>query len=126
MRSNPYDLFAKDCLELLLEDAGRVERSLEVAAPAQLIDAVVELPVCLNGKVKERIELPKDADQATVEKVVAASSNLEFDGPEGKIKFHASNHHLWKHARIGAFRPDGQVDMIYESPLIEPNPFPKL
>ena len=61
-----------------------------------------------------------------VEKVVAASSNLEFDGPEGKIKFHASNHHLWKHARIGAFRPDGQVDMIYESPLIEPNPFPKL
>ena len=61
-----------------------------------------------------------------VEKVVAASSNLEFDGPEGKIKFHASNHHLWKHARIGACRPDGQVDMIYESPLIEPNPFPKL
>ncbi|MEQ1880434.1 MAG: transporter substrate-binding protein [Burkholderiales bacterium] len=58
--------------------------------------------------------------------VVAASSNLEFDGPEGKIKFHASNHHLWKHARIGKFRPDGQVDMIYESGLIEPNPFPKL
>jgi urea transport system substrate-binding protein len=61
-----------------------------------------------------------------VEKVVAASSNLEFAGPEGKIKFHASNHHLWKHARIGAFRPDGQVDMLYESGLIEPNPFPKL
>lgn len=61
-----------------------------------------------------------------VDKVVAASSNLEFSGPEGKIKFHASNHHLWKHARIGTFRPDGQVDMIYESPLIEPNPFPKL
>ncbi len=39
MRRNPFDLFAKDCLELLLEDAGRVERSLEVAAPAQLIDA---------------------------------------------------------------------------------------
>jgi urea transport system substrate-binding protein len=58
--------------------------------------------------------------------VVAASSNLEFDGPEGKIKFHAANHHLWKHARIGKFRPDGQVDMIYESGLIEPNPFPKL
>ena len=37
-----------------------------------------------------------------------------------------TNHHLWKHARIGTFRPDGQVDMIYESPLIEPNPFPKL
>jgi urea transport system substrate-binding protein len=61
-----------------------------------------------------------------VEKVVAASSELEIDAPEGKVKFHKSNHHLWKHARIGAFRPDGQVDMMYESPLIEPNPFPKL
>jgi urea transport system substrate-binding protein len=66
------------------------------------------------------------AKSLEVEKVVAASSNLEFDGPEGKVKFHASNHHLWKHARIGTFRPDGQVDMIYESALIEPNPFPKL
>ncbi len=61
-----------------------------------------------------------------VEKVVAASSNLEIDAPEGKVKFHQSNHHLWKHARIGRFRKDGQVDMLFESPLIEPNPFPKL
>ncbi len=61
-----------------------------------------------------------------VEKVVAASSDLAIDGPEGKVKFHSSNHHLWKHARIGTFRKDGQVDMIYESGLIEPNPFPKL
>lgn len=61
-----------------------------------------------------------------VEKVVAASSELQIDAPEGKVKFHKSNHHLWKHARIGAFRPDGQVDMLYESSLIEPNPFPKL
>ncbi len=61
-----------------------------------------------------------------VEKVVAASSDLAIDGPEGKVKFHSSNHHLWKHARIGMFRKDGQVDMIYESGLIEPNPFPKL
>ncbi len=61
-----------------------------------------------------------------VEKVVAASSDLAIDAPEGKVKFHKSNHHLWKHARIGTFRKDGQVDMIYESSLIEPNPFPKL
>ena len=61
-----------------------------------------------------------------VEKVVAASGGLEFDGPEGKIKFHATNHHLWKHARIGEFQKDGQVKMLYESPLIEPNPFPKI
>jgi len=61
-----------------------------------------------------------------VQKVVAASSELAIDAPEGKVKFHKSNHHLWKHARIGTFRKDGQVDMIYESSLIEPNPFPKL
>jgi len=66
------------------------------------------------------------AKSLEVPKVVAASSDLEIDAPEGKVKFHAKNHHLWKHARIGTFRKDGQVDMIYESPLLEPNPFPKL
>jgi len=58
--------------------------------------------------------------------VVAASADLEIDAPEGKVKFHKANHHLWKHARIGAFKKDGQIEMVYESPLIEPNPFPKL
>jgi len=58
--------------------------------------------------------------------VVAASAELEIDAPEGKVKFHKANHHLWKHARIGAFKNDGQIEMVYESPLIEPNPFPKL
>ncbi|HET6147669.1 MAG TPA: urea ABC transporter substrate-binding protein [Polyangia bacterium] len=61
-----------------------------------------------------------------VPKVVAASSELAWDAPEGKIKFHKSNHHLWKHARIGEFGKDGQVKILYESPLIEPNPFPKI
>jgi urea transport system substrate-binding protein len=60
-----------------------------------------------------------------VAKVVAASTGLEIDAPEGKVKF-AANHHLWKHARIGEFTKDGQVKMLYESPLIEPNPFPKI
>ena len=61
-----------------------------------------------------------------VEKVVAASSDLPIDAPEGKVHFDKSNHHLWKHARIGTFLADGQVNMIYESPLLAPNPFPKL
>jgi urea transport system substrate-binding protein len=61
-----------------------------------------------------------------VEKVVAASSDLEWDSPEGLVRVHASNHHLWKTARIGAFKPDGQVGIVYESPLLEPNPFPQL
>jgi len=72
---------------------------------------------------KLAVEKAKSFD---VEKVVAATSDLSFDSPEGKIKMHAKNQHMWKHARVGAFKPDGQIDILYESPLIEPNPFPKL
>ena len=38
--------------------------------PAMLVDDTVELPVCINGKVKERIEVPQGADAAVVEAVV--------------------------------------------------------
>ena len=61
-----------------------------------------------------------------VPKVVAASSGLEFDAPEGKIRIHASNQHVAKKVRVGRARPDGQFDIVYESAVIEPNPFPKL
>jgi urea transport system substrate-binding protein len=64
------------------------------------------------------------AQSFDVPKVVEASSELAWDAPEGQIKFHKKNHHLWKHARIGEFQPDGQVKILFESPLIEPNPFP--
>ena len=61
-----------------------------------------------------------------VEKVAAAMADIEFDAPEGKIKVHGKNHHLYKFARIGRILPDGQVKVLYETELIEPNPFPKL
>ena len=61
------------------------------------------------------------------EKVIAASSNLELDAPEGKVRIHASNHHVWKKVRVGRARADGQFDIVWESPSeIEPNPFPKV
>lgn len=60
------------------------------------------------------------------QKVIAASAGLSWDAPEGHVRFHPTNHHLLKHARIGVFRADGQAQVVYESPLIEPNPFPKL
>lgn len=72
---------------------------------------------------KLAVEKAKSFDVA---KVVAASSDLAFAAPEGNIKLHKTNHHTWKHARIGRARADGQFDIVYESPLIEPNPFPKL
>jgi urea transport system substrate-binding protein len=60
-----------------------------------------------------------------IDKVAAASPGIEFTGaPEGYVKVH-DNHHLWSKLRIGRWRADGQADVLYESGLIEPNPFPK-
>lgn len=59
-----------------------------------------------------------------VDKVVAASPGIEFDkAPEEYVKIH-ENHHLITKARVGKWRKDGQVDVVYTSELIEPNPFP--
>jgi urea transport system substrate-binding protein len=60
-----------------------------------------------------------------VDKVVAVSPDIEIKfAPEGYVKVHA-NHHLWSKARIGKAKADGQFEVIHESELIEPNPFPK-
>ena len=61
-----------------------------------------------------------------VAKVIAASSNIEFAAPEGLVRIHAKNHHVWKKVRVGRARADGQFDIVHESGLTEPNPFPKL
>jgi urea transport system substrate-binding protein len=61
-----------------------------------------------------------------IDKVAAASSGVEFKGaPEGYVRIHDSNHHLWSKLRIGQWQADGQAKVLYESDLIEPNPFPK-
>jgi len=62
-----------------------------------------------------------------VDKVIAASAGLELAAPEGTVRIHDTNHHVWKKVRVGQARPDGQFDIVWESPqLVEPNPFPKL
>jgi len=61
-----------------------------------------------------------------IDKVAAASSGVEFKGaPEGYVRVHESNHHLWSKLRIGQWEANGQAKVLYESELIEPNPFPK-
>jgi urea transport system substrate-binding protein len=61
-----------------------------------------------------------------IDKIAAASSGIEFTGaPEGYVRIHDSNHHLWSKLRIGQWQTDGQAKVVYESGLIEPNPFPK-
>jgi len=65
------------------------------------------------------------ANSFEVDKVVAASPGIELTtAPEGYVKIHP-NHHLWSKLRIGQAQLDGQFKVLYESELIEPNPFPK-
>jgi urea transport system substrate-binding protein len=61
-----------------------------------------------------------------IDKVAAASPDIEFkEAPEGYVKIH-KNHHLWSKTRVGLAQADGQFKVVAESPnLIEPNPFPK-
>ena len=61
-----------------------------------------------------------------IDKIAAASEDVEFKAaPEGYVKIH-KNHHLWSKARIGQITTEGQFKLIAESPkLIEPDPFPK-
>ena len=61
-----------------------------------------------------------------VDKVVAASEEGDIElttAPEGYVKLHP-NHHLWSVARVGKWNKDGQAEVVYESELIEPDPFP--
>ncbi|MFT7235115.1 MAG: urea transport system substrate-binding protein [Methylophagaceae bacterium] len=63
-----------------------------------------------------------------VDKVVADSEKGDIEltakAPEGYVKLHP-NHHLWSKARVGQWNKDGQATVVFESELIEPNPFPK-
>ena len=60
-----------------------------------------------------------------IDKIAAASPGLELNtAPEGYVKVHP-NHHLWSKLRIGQWQKNGQAKVLYESELIEPDPFPK-
>ncbi|MBK4738806.1 urea ABC transporter substrate-binding protein [Noviherbaspirillum pedocola] len=71
---------------------------------------------------KLAVEKAKSFD---VDKVIAASPGISFDAPEGTIQLE-QNHHVAKKVRVGRARSDGQFDIVYESPVMQPNPFPKL
>jgi urea transport system substrate-binding protein len=40
------------------------------------------------------------------------------------VKLHP-NHHLWSKTRVAQWSKDGQAKVVFESDLIEPNPFPE-
>lgn len=65
------------------------------------------------------------AQSFDVDKVVAASPDVELKtAPEGYVKVH-KNHHLWSKLRVGQVQTNGQFKVLHESELIEPDPFPK-
>ncbi len=65
------------------------------------------------------------ANSFDIDKIAAASPGIEMtNAPEGYVKIH-DNHHLWSKLRIGQWLEDGQAKVLYESELIEPNPFPE-
>jgi len=52
--------------------------------------------------------------------------NQKFDAPEGMVHIDKENQHLWKYARIGRIREDGQFDILWTSKKsIRPVPYPK-
>lgn len=60
-----------------------------------------------------------------VDKVVAASPGLVWeDSPHGYLKVD-ENHHLHMRTRIGKWQKDGQAEVVFESDVIAPNPFPE-
>lgn len=65
------------------------------------------------------------ANSFDIDKIAAASPGIELTiAPEGYVKLH-ENHHLWSKLRIGQWLKDGQAKVLFESELIEPDPFPK-
>lgn len=61
-----------------------------------------------------------------IDKIKLANPGIEMDNaPEGYVRIHETNHHLYSRLRVGRARADGQFDVVYESELKEPDPFPE-
>jgi urea transport system substrate-binding protein len=72
---------------------------------------------------KLAVEKAKSTD---VDNVREAIRGVEFDAPEGHVKVDPKTQHLYKAFRLGRIRADKQFDIIYETPPLEPNPYPQI
>jgi urea transport system substrate-binding protein len=94
----------------------------EKYGPKSVIGDVTQAAYLGPWLYKAAVEKAKSFE---IDKVVAASPGIELTtAPEGYVKVHP-NHHLWSKLRVGEVQTDGQYKVLYESELIEPNPFPK-
>lgn len=65
------------------------------------------------------------ANSVLPEVVNASMSHQSIAAPGGIVAVDAATRHVWKRARIGRARADGQMDIVWESnQLIAPEPFP--
>ena len=62
-----------------------------------------------------------------IDKIHAAHPGIELpNAPEGYVRVHETNQHLYSKTKIGKMLADGQFDVVAVSEdLIEPDPFPK-
>jgi len=67
------------------------------------------------------------AGSTDVDKVQGAlRQGISFDAPEGMISVDIHNNHVKKAFRMGKIRTDKQIDTIYETPPIDPEPYPQI
>ena len=61
-----------------------------------------------------------------IDKIHAAHGGIELkDAPEGYVRVHDTNQHLWSKAKMGKMLKNGQIELVAVSELIEPDPFPE-
>jgi urea transport system substrate-binding protein len=61
-----------------------------------------------------------------IDRIKEVNPGIEMaNAPEGYVRIHETNHHLYSKLRVGRARMDGQFDVVHESGLMEPDPFPE-
>jgi urea transport system substrate-binding protein len=71
--------------------------------------------------------LVEKAGSTDVDKVrEAMKGGIEFDAPGGKIKLDPKTQHTYKYFRMGKTRDDRQFDIVYTTPIVEPDPYPQV
>jgi leucyl-tRNA synthetase len=67
---------AEELWERLGHTASLAHGPFPAADPALLLDESVEYPIQVNGKVRSRIQVPADADNATIEAAALADEKI--------------------------------------------------
>lgn len=75
---------------------------------------------------KAAVEKAGSTDVDKVREAFVKHGPIGFDAPEGQIKVDPKNLHVYKSFRMGKIRGDKQFDIIYETPPIEPDPYPNV